>query len=96
MAEETQAESLLQDTIKEVSAYYCYTIMQFSRYSASQQDSMFFESLYEFIDAVVCAAFHPHHKARVEDEMARILRTDTLNLSARKNDPNHHTKMYFT
>lgn len=96
MAEETQAESLLQDTIKEVSAYYCYTIMQFSRYSASQQDRMFFESLYEFIAAVVCAAFPPHHKARVEDEMARILRTDTFNLSARKNDPNHHTKMYFT
>ncbi|KAJ1494273.1 hypothetical protein T484DRAFT_1766057 [Baffinella frigidus] len=138
--EEKQAADLLQDTIKEVSAYYCYTIMQFSRYNASQQvgevsayccytimqfsrynasrqdrmffeslyefitgvvcaafpDRMFFESLYEFITGVVCAAFPVHHKGRVEDEMARILRTDTFNLSARKNDSNHHTKMFFT
>ncbi len=45
--------------------FYCYTIMQFSRYKAAQQDRMFFESLYDFITSVVCAAFQPQHKYAV-------------------------------
>mmetsp|Transcript_72699 Transcript_72699/g.151861 ORF Transcript_72699/g.151861 Transcript_72699/m.151861 type:complete len:315 (-) Transcript_72699:343-1287(-) len=95
-AEEKQAASLLEQTVKEVSTFYCYTIMQFSRYKAAQQDRMFFESLYEFITAVVCAAFPTQHRFRIEDEVSRIVRSDTFNLTKRKNDSNHHTKMYFT
>jgi hypothetical protein len=94
--EEKQAASLLDQTIKEVSTYYCYTIMQFSRYKAAQQDRIFFESLYEFTAHVICAAFPAHHRFKIEDELGRIVRTDTFNLTKRKNDTNHHTKMYFT
>ena len=49
--------------------------MKFSRYQAPQQDRIFFESLYEFITTVVCAAFSPEHKVRIENEMHRILRS---------------------
>lgn len=94
--EEKQAAGLLDQTIKEVSTYYCYTIMQFSRYKAAQQDRIFFESLYEFTASVVCAAFPSQHRFKIEDELGRIVRTDTFNLTKRKNDSNHHTKMYFT
>lgn len=94
--EEKQAAALLDQTIKEVSTYYCYTIMQFSRYKAAQQDRIFFESFYEFAANVVCAAFPNQHRFKIEDELGRIVRTDTFNLTKRKNDSNHHTKMYFT
>ena len=94
--EEKQAAALLDQTIKEVSTYYCYTIMQFSRYKAAQQDRIFFESFYEFTTGVVCAAFPAQHRFKIEDELGRIVRTDTFNLTRRKNDGNHHTKMYFT
>ena len=95
-SEETQAAALLDQTIKEVSTYYCYTIMQFSRYKAAQQDRIFFESFYEFTTNVVCAAFPSRHRFRIEDEIGRIWRTDTFNMTKRKNDPQHHSKMYFT
>eukprot|EP00802_Teleaulax_amphioxeia_P008180 Tamp_08188.p2 GENE.Tamp_08188~~Tamp_08188.p2 ORF type:complete len:154 (+),score=44.88 Tamp_08188:416-877(+) len=95
-SEEQQAAALLDQTIKEVSTYYCYTIMQFSRYKAAQQDRIFFESFYEFTASVVCAAFPAQHRYKIEDELGRIVRTDTFNLSKRKNDSSHHTKMYFT
>jgi hypothetical protein len=95
-SEEKQAAALLDQTIKEVSTYYCYTIMQFSRYKAAQQDRIFFESFYEFTASVVCAAFPSQHRFKIEDELGRIVRTDTFNLTRRKNDSNHHTKMYFT
>jgi hypothetical protein len=94
--EEQQAAGLLDQTIKEVSTYYCYIIMQFSRYKAAQQDRIFFESFYEFATNVVCAAFPGQHRFRIEDEVGRILRTDTFNLTKRKNDSHHHTKMYFS
>jgi len=92
--EEKQAAALLDQTIKEVSTYYCYTIMQFSRYKAAQQDRIFFESFYEFAASVVCAAFPNQHRFKIEDELGRIVRTDTFNLTKRKNDSNHHSKMY--
>ena len=94
--EERQAAALLDQTVKEVATYYCYTIMQFSRYEAAQQDRIFFESFYEFTASVVCAAFPAQHRYKIEDELGRLTRTDTFNQSKRKNDSNHHTKMYFT
>lgn len=57
---------------------------------------MFFESLYEFITNIVVAAFPAQHRFRIEDEVARVVRTDTFNLTRRKNDANHHTKMNFS
>jgi hypothetical protein len=94
--EEKQAAALLDQTVKEVSTYYCYIIMQFSSYKAAQQDRIFFESLYELASNVVCAAFPTRHRFKIEDEIGRIVRTDTFNLTKRNNDANHHTKMYFT
>ena len=70
--------------------------MKFSRYQAPQQDRIFFESLYEFITTVVCAAFSPEHKVRIENEMHRILRSQAFNLMVRKNDGEHHTKKNFS
>ena len=82
--------------MKEVSTYYCYTVLKFSRYQAPQQDRIFFESLYEFITTVVCAAFAPENKVRIENEMHRILRSQAFNLMVRKNDGEHHTKKNFS
>jgi len=50
----------------------------------------------QFTASVVCAAFPAQHRYKIEDELGRLTRTDTFNLSKRKNDSNHHTKMYFT
>lgn len=38
----------------------------------------------------------PSHRFKIEDEIGRIVRTDTFNLTKRKNDANHHTKMQFS
>jgi hypothetical protein len=96
LAEELHAANSLESTMKEVSTYYCYTVMKYSRYQAPQQDKIFFESFYEFITTVVCAAFAPENKVRIENEMHRILRSQAFNLMVRKNDSEHHTKKNFT
>jgi hypothetical protein len=87
---------LLETTLKEVATYYCFTILKFSRYQAPLQDRLFFESLYEFITTVACAAFAPENKVRIENEMHRILRSQAFNLMVRKNDSDHHTKKNFS
>jgi hypothetical protein len=86
------AASLLESTLKEVSTHYCYTVLKYSRYQAPQQDRIFFESLYEFITTVVCAAFPPENKVRIENEMHRILRSQVFNMMVRKNDSERHSK----
>ncbi|EKX41310.1 hypothetical protein GUITHDRAFT_112521 [Guillardia theta CCMP2712] len=94
--EEEKASSILDQTMREVSTYYCFIIMHYSKSQAAQQDRKFFETLYAFVSNIVCAAFPFQHSSTIEDELGRIFRTETFNLTRRKNDANHPTKQFYT
>mmetsp|Transcript_29504 Transcript_29504/g.35836 ORF Transcript_29504/g.35836 Transcript_29504/m.35836 type:complete len:315 (-) Transcript_29504:533-1477(-) len=72
--------------LQELAPIYAQIIMQESDYEHTQQDKLFFESLYESTNMILQEAFSGQRKQKeLEEELGRIFRTNQFNIACRRN-----------
>eukprot|EP00793_Prasinoderma_coloniale_P000144 PRCOL_00005652-RA len=80
-----EAEAACEARLADISPVYARIIMTCSDYEHTQQDKLFFESLYEATNLVLQEAFAGQRKVHdVEIELGRIFRTNYFNLARRR------------
>lgn len=88
-------ESVLEETTRQISAIYSSILLKHANYRAFQAERIFFESMADFITSVAVRVFPDHHRVAIENEVSRMLRTDSFNLTARKNDTKNPSNFVF-
>ncbi|KAK3246717.1 hypothetical protein CYMTET_43757 [Cymbomonas tetramitiformis] len=84
MLEQQQRE--YETHLQDLAPIYAQIIMQESDYEHTQQDKLFFESLYEVTNQILQEAFAGQKKqSELEEELGRIFRTNQFNMASRRN-----------
>eukprot|EP00741_Cyanophora_paradoxa_P023664 tig00021612_g22858.t1 len=79
-----QAE--MEGHLKEMAGIYASIILAQSNFEKTQQERLFFETLFDFANRVLYTCFKDKKQwIVIENEMGRIFRSASFNLSARKN-----------
>uniref|UniRef100_A0A7S3FXN0 Uncharacterized protein n=3 Tax=Palpitomonas bilix TaxID=652834 RepID=A0A7S3FXN0_9EUKA len=72
-----------EERLKAIASDYAHIILKHSDHTKAQQDNLFFETMYEFINRVLAYAFDRRYLHDIEIELGRIFRSSFFNLSKR-------------
>lgn len=84
----TELEQEMEASFAQLAPLYAHIIMTQSDYEHTQQDKLFFESLYEATNLVLQEAFagQRFRGAELEQELGSIFRTDKFNIARRRHE----------